>query len=105
MRTRNGKLVGRTFVSNILSNPFYYGHFRYAGEVHEGKHEAIISKKLFDDANAVLKRRYKWSPFVHLCRVEGQMDEPEKVFGGAMRRAFEGASQLARTVPKMDFDR
>jgi transcription elongation factor Elf1 len=64
VRTRNGKLVGRTFVSNILSNPFYYGHFRYAGEVHEGKHEAIISKKLFDDAYAVLKRRYKWSPFV-----------------------------------------
>ena len=59
VRTRNGKLVGRTFVSNILSNPFYYGHFRYAGEVHEGKHEAIISKKLFDDAYAVLKRRYK----------------------------------------------
>ena len=62
--TRNGKLVGRAFVSNILSNPFYYGHFRYSGEVHEGKHEAIVSKKLFDDALAVLKRRYKWSPFV-----------------------------------------
>ena len=50
-------MVGRAFISNMLSNPFYYGHFRYAGEVHEGKHEAIISKKLFDEANAVLKRR------------------------------------------------
>jgi len=28
--------------------PFYYGHFSYAGEVHEGNHEPIISKKLFD---------------------------------------------------------
>jgi hypothetical protein len=62
VKTRNAKLVGRVFVSNMLSNPFYYGHFRYGGEVHEGKHEAIIAKKLFDDAYAVLKRRYKWSP-------------------------------------------
>ncbi len=62
VRTRNGKMVGRAFISNMLSNPFYYGHFRYGGEVHEGKHEAIISKKLFDDAQAVLKGRYKWSP-------------------------------------------
>ena len=64
VRTRNGKMLGRAFISNMLSNPFYYGHFRYGGEVHEGRHEAIISKKLFDDAHAVLKRRYKWSPFV-----------------------------------------
>jgi site-specific DNA recombinase len=62
VRTRNGKMVGRAFISNILSNPFYYGHFRYGGEVHEGKHGAIVSKKLFDDAHAVLKGRYKWSP-------------------------------------------
>ena len=35
----------------------------------------------------------------------GQMDEPEEVFGGAKHRTFEGASQLARTVPKLDFNR
>jgi site-specific DNA recombinase len=62
--TRNGKSVGRAFISNMFSNPFYYGHFRYTGDVYEGTHEAIISKKLADDAQAVLKRRYKWSPFV-----------------------------------------
>src|ERR1035438_8305504 len=62
--SRKGKWLGRAFISHMLSNPFYYGHFRYAGEVYEGKHEAIISKKLFDDAQAVLTRRYKWSPFV-----------------------------------------
>jgi site-specific DNA recombinase len=64
IHTRNGKLVGRSFVSQMLSNPFYYGHFRYAGEVYEGRHEPIISKRLSDDVQAVLKRRYKWSPFV-----------------------------------------
>ncbi len=44
-------------VSFILQNPFYYGHFRYAGELHEGKHEPIITKDLYDRANAVLGGR------------------------------------------------
>jgi len=62
VRTRNAKLVGRAFVSHLLSNPMYYGHFRYNGEVHAGIHQPIISKKLFDEANAVLDSRWKWSP-------------------------------------------
>ena len=37
--------------------PVYYGHFRYGGEVHEGNHEALITKKLFDEVQMVLKRR------------------------------------------------
>jgi site-specific DNA recombinase len=52
----------RATVSNMLSNPIYYGHFRYAGEVYEGKHEPIISKKMFDEVEAVLNRRWRCSP-------------------------------------------
>ena len=44
-------------IRRILSNPFYYGHFLYKGEVYEGSHEAIISKKLFDKVQAVLAER------------------------------------------------
>ena len=62
IRTQNGKLVGRTFVSHMLSNPIYYGHFSYAGEVHEGKHEPIISKALFDGVEDILNRRWRCSP-------------------------------------------
>ena len=62
VRTSTGKLVGPTFISAILSNPIYYGHFRYAGEVYEGKHEPIITKKLFDGVEAVLNRRWRYSP-------------------------------------------
>ena len=62
VHSRHGKLLSRGGVTKILSNPIYYGHFRYAGEVYEGAHEAIISKQLFDQAQAVLKSRYKWSP-------------------------------------------
>lgn len=43
----------------MLTNPFYYGHFRYLGEVYEGKYTPIISKWLFDDVQNVLERRGK----------------------------------------------
>ena len=36
IRTRTTKLVGRTFVSKLLTNPIYYGHFRWGSEIHEG---------------------------------------------------------------------
>jgi len=55
--TRSGKRISKTRVSFILSNPFYVGLFNYAKELHEGKHEPIISKKLFDEAQEMLKSR------------------------------------------------
>ncbi len=64
IRTRNGKLLGRAFISHMLSNPMYYGHFQYGGEIHAGVHEPIISKRLFDDVQAILNSRWKWSPKV-----------------------------------------
>ncbi len=55
--TRSGKRISKTKASFILSNPFYIGLFKYGGEIHEGKHEPIISKKLFDEAQEMLKSR------------------------------------------------
>jgi len=55
--TRTGKRISKTKASFILSNPFYIGLFRYSGEIHEGKHEPIISKKLFDEAQEMLRKR------------------------------------------------
>ena len=54
-----GKRIKKDRISFILSNPFYYGHFRYAGEVHEGKHQPVVSKKIFDKVQEVLKLRGK----------------------------------------------
>ncbi|MEK7647320.1 MAG: recombinase family protein [Patescibacteria group bacterium] len=45
---KGGKPLHLSSIFNILTNPFYYGHFRYRGEVHEGTHKPMISKKLFD---------------------------------------------------------
>ena len=44
-------------ITFILSNPFYYGHFRYGKEVFEGKHQPLITKNLFDQVQAILKKR------------------------------------------------
>jgi hypothetical protein len=33
------------------------------------------------------------------------LNEPEEIVGGAKHRAFERPSRLARTVPKLDFNR
>jgi site-specific DNA recombinase len=77
IRTRNGKLLARAHMSKIFSNPFYYGHFYYAGEVHEGKHEPIISKEVFDKVQAVINHRWRWSP--------GEKKREPKAFMGLLR--------------------
>ena len=58
-KTTGNKPHSRTRVTRMLSNPFYYGHFRYLGEIHEGNHRGIISKRLFDKVQAVLAQRGK----------------------------------------------
>ena len=55
--SRGGKRIHKTRVTFILSNPFYTGLFRYSKELHEGKHEPIITKKIFDEVQEVLKQR------------------------------------------------
>src|SRR3989344_2693909 len=46
-------------VHRTLQNIFYLGLMKYKGELHEGAHEPIISKKLFDKCQEVLKDRGK----------------------------------------------
>ena len=57
-----GKSDGALAVSNyqkLLKNPIYTGLMRYNGEIHEGKHEPIITKKLFDSVQEVMMRKSK----------------------------------------------
>ncbi len=59
IKTKGGNPMKRDNVSYLLSNPFYVGLFRYTGELHEGNHEPIVSKQLFDKVQAALKARSK----------------------------------------------
>jgi site-specific DNA recombinase len=43
----------------FLKNPFYYGVFRLNEELHEGSHEPLISKALFDSVQEMMQRRSK----------------------------------------------
>jgi len=57
-----GKKVETLAISNyqyMLKNPIYYGLIRFNGEIYEGTHEPIITKKLFDKCQEVMRRRGK----------------------------------------------
>lgn len=59
LANKSGKPLALSTVEKILTNPFYYGHFRYRGEVHQGSHKAMITKKLFDEIQAARVRNGK----------------------------------------------
>src|SRR3989339_481424 len=65
IRTKTNKIMMPGDMQHILKNPFYTGVFRFNDELHQGTHKPIITKKLFDDAQAVMllrgKRRKKSS--------------------------------------------
>ena len=57
IKTKGGLPLHKDQIKKMLTNPFYYGHFRYGGEVHEGKHKGIISKQLFDRVQVIIAKR------------------------------------------------
>ena len=56
---RSRKKFALSSIEHTLKNPFYYGHFLYRGELHEGTHKPMISKKLFDRIQQTLKDKCK----------------------------------------------
>ena len=74
--SKSGKKIHITRATFILSNPFYCGLFRYTGQTHEGKCEPIITKKLFDKVQEILKQRGRPR---HKTKIEPQ------VFCGLLR--------------------
>ncbi|MDO8469434.1 MAG: recombinase family protein, partial [bacterium] len=57
LRGNLGKEIALSNVQSILRNIFYIGLMKYGGEIHEGKHEPLISKKLFDTCQEVMAKR------------------------------------------------
>lgn len=54
MKSCHGKDWRRQSLSALIKNPFYKGYLLYAGELHEGKHDAIIENELWEKANRIL---------------------------------------------------
>ncbi len=59
LTNRYKKLIVRTTMHRVLSNPFFYGCFKFHGEIFEGSHQPLISKGLFDKVQEVLGERTK----------------------------------------------
>ena len=55
IKTRNGRPFKQDKMKFVLSDPFYYGHFMFKGELHKGAHAPLISKSLFDKVQKVIK--------------------------------------------------
>ena len=54
-----GNILSCSCVQRMLKNPFYYGVFKFNGEIYQGTHEPIISKRLFDSVQEVMNNRGK----------------------------------------------
>lgn len=54
LRSPGGCKVGKSTIHRVLQNPFYYGLMLRDGKYYHGKHETIITKQLFDQAQDVL---------------------------------------------------
>jgi len=59
MTGRKEKPLSISQYQTMLKNPLYYGVFRYKGEMYEGTHEPVITKKLFDRCQEVMRLRGK----------------------------------------------
>ena len=57
LKTNKNKPMTATHVHKVLQNIFYIGLMKYNGEIFVGTHKRIISKKLFDKVQEVLKQR------------------------------------------------
>ena len=56
LRSRAAKKVGKSRMYDLLRDPFYYGAMRWKGEVTDGKHDALVSRELFDRVQTLLSR-------------------------------------------------
>ena len=52
-----GGLVSRGHLYKILSNPIYIGRLAHKGQVHDGLHEPVIDKDIWDRVQGLLADR------------------------------------------------
>ncbi len=62
---RNGKPLHFNQIREMLQRTFYFGLMTCHGETYEGKHKPLITKKLFDEVQKVLEKKYNRKPEKH----------------------------------------
>ncbi len=56
---RKPKCIVKSKFYTLLSNPFYYGVFRYSGAMYQGKHKPMVTEEEFNRAQIILGNRNK----------------------------------------------
>jgi site-specific DNA recombinase len=54
---RSGRGLFKSEVHHLLRNPIYYGDFEWDGTRYQGSHEPLITRELFDGAQAIFASR------------------------------------------------
>jgi DNA invertase Pin-like site-specific DNA recombinase len=54
---RTGRQLFKSEVHRLLRNPIYHGDFLWDGKQYRGVHEPIITKEVFDEAQAIFRAR------------------------------------------------
>lgn len=72
-RSRAGGRVVKSKIHKLLSDPFYYGKFVWKDQEYVGKHEAIISRDLFDQVKAKMTRPSAPYHRKHELELKGKM--------------------------------
>lgn len=64
LRTKTGKIVGKSSLYRTVQNPFYYGEMLIKGQIMQHCHEPLISKNVWEDCQGVLDGWAK-KPFLY----------------------------------------
>lgn len=72
-KRQGGKALSKSALYRIFSDPFYAGLFYYKNELHQGKHEAMITTDEFDRVQLLLGRKGNPRPKKHCFTYTGTM--------------------------------
>lgn len=73
VRTRKGFKLAKSMIHEMLRNPFYSGIMLRSRKYYEGKHEPLVSKEIFDEANDILNGKNKPRKQKHSFPLRGFM--------------------------------
>lgn len=113
-RTAHGKMLSRSGIYRIFTNPFYYGWFEYprgSGNWYKGSHEPMITAQEYDKVQLLLGRKGRPRPKKHnfaftgliRCGECGAMvtaEEKNQIICSVCKHKFSSNSKLS--CPKCD---
>jgi len=73
LRSRSGKKLSLSKFYKMFTNPFYYGYFRFGGNLNKGSHIPMITKQEFDLAQDIIHDRHRPRKQTHVIAFTGLM--------------------------------